>query len=325
MFVTMQRALGLLCTVVCATAGAQGANDYPSRPVTIVVLSTAGSAQDGAMRAIGARMAERLKQPVVIDNRVGASGIIGVDHVAKSAPDGYTLVAMNNTMVILPALRKDLPFDVNRDFAHVAKLANLRMALAVSNNLKTPNLNALFAEVKANPGKYTFASPGVGSPHHMGGELIKQNLSLDMRHIPHKDQTLALQSLGGGHVDIMVGGLSTLLVLGNTGKATVLGTTGDTRTNNAPGVPTFKEAGYGFVDSVSSWIVISAPARTPQAIVARLNRDFNAVLVLPEIKAALAKVDADPDIGTPEQTAALVQTGLDQWKRVVTQAGIKIE
>lgn len=325
MLLRTSRTLATLCGLFCAAAIAQNTNDYPKRPITIVVTSTAGSAQDSAVRIISARLSERLKQTIVVENRLGASGIIGVDHVAKAAPDGYTILTTNNTMAILPAIRTKLPFDVMRDFAHVSKLFTISMGLAVHSSVKATNLKELFALIKANPGKFTFASPGVGSIHHMGAELVKQNLGLDMVHIPHKDQTLALQGVGGGHVDMMIGSMTTLVPLAATGKVKILATSGATRSPNTPSLPTFTESGYAFIEPVVSWGVLSSPKKTPPEIIDKLNREVTVVLNMPEVRAEFAKLGMDPDIGTPDQTSAFLQSAIDQWKIVISRAGIKPE
>ncbi len=315
--------LPVLIALLPLLAAAQAPGNYPSRPVTIVLNSASGTAGDTTARLMQGRLTERLKQPVLVENRVGASGIIGADYVAKAASDGHTLLLMSNTSSILSAARTDLPFDLLNDFAHIAKLIDVPLALGIPITVKANSLQELLAQIKANPGKYTFASPGTTGPQHLIGELMKQSLGLDMVHVPHKDHALAVQNLVGGHVDLMVTSVSSLLPLANAGKLKLLGITGAKRSALAPNLPTFKELGYGFLVDMAGWYVLSAPAKTPGPIVARLNREFREVIATREIVEALARNGLDSDAGTPEQAVAFLKGDIERWSRVIKQGNIR--
>lgn len=311
------RILIALPTLLPLLTLAQTPAAYPTRPVTIVLNSATGTGGDTAVRLIQARLTERLKQPVVVENRVGASGVIGADYVAKAAPDGYTLLVMSNTSAILSSVRADLPFDLLQDFAHVAKLVDVPLALGIPVAIKANDLQELLVQIRANPGKFTFASPGTTAPQHLIGELMKQSLGLDMVHVPHKDHALAVQNLVGGHVDLMVTSVTSLLPLASANKLKLLGVTGTRRSPLAPNVPTFRELGHEFLVDMAGWYVLTAPAKTPTAVVVRLNREFREVLAIREVVEAMNKNGLDPDTGTPEQAVAFLRGDIERWSRVI--------
>ena len=306
------------------SALAQSVDDYPTRPVTIVVTSAAGSSMDILGRSIAPKLAERLKQAVLIENRVGASGIIGANSVAKAAPDGYTLLATVNTFAILPAIRNDLPYDIVNDFVHITKVVKVTLTLALSTNVKANNVRELVALIKANPGKFTFSSPGPGSPHHMAGELLRQNLLLEMTHVPHKDLALAIQNVVGGHVDMIISSSASVIPGAESGKLKLLANSGTSRSVFAPDVPTFTELGYQFMSDVDGWYLLSAPVRTPASIVARLNREFRDVLGTPEARDAMRKMGSELETSTPEQAAAFVKADVERWIRVIKQGKVTV-
>ncbi len=314
----------LLSSLLSSAVLAQSTDGYPSRPVTIVVTSAAGSAMDVLGRNIAPRLGERLKQTVLVENRVGASGIIGANSVAKAPPDGYTLLATVNTFAILPALRNDLPYDIVNDFVHITKLIKVTLTLALSTMVPAGNIKELVALIKANPGKYTFASPGNGSPHHMAGELFRQNLALEMVHVPHKDLALAIQSVVGGHVNMIISSSASVIPGSVSGRLKLLANSGTKRSVFAPDVPTFRDLGYEFMDDVDGWYVLSAPARTPPAVVARLNREFRDALAQPEVREVSKKFGFELETSTPEQTAAFVKSDVERWARVIKQGKVTV-
>lgn len=315
--------LSISMAVLTVTSAYSQVSEYPSRPITAVVNSAAGSSTDTGMRLVAQKLGERLKQAVVVDNKVGASGAIGAEYVAKAAPDGYTLLTTVNTLAIMPAVRNDLPFDVLKDFTYITKLLNVSLTFGLSNNVPAKDLKELFALIRANPGKYTFSSPGVGSPHHLAGELIKQNLKLDIVHVPHKDLALAVQNVVGGHVDMIVSGTGSVLALGNTGKMKLLATSGTKRASYAPNIPTFNELGYSFMDDVDGWTALAGPAKMPPAVVARLSRELREVLALPEVRDGSTKIGVEAVWSSPEQTDAFIRTDVARWQQVVSQGKVK--
>ncbi len=318
----LSRLLFLLPALLSLQTQAQSPGEYPVRPITVIVSTAAGSAGDILMRSIAPRLAERLKQSVIVENKVGASGTIGADYVAKAAPEGYALLATVNTLAILPALRTDLPYDLLKDFAHITKLVKVDLTFGLSTSVKANDLKELVALIKATPGKYTFGSPGNGTPHHMAGEVIRQNLGLDMVHVPHKDLALAVQNLVGGHVDMLVSGTASILPAAKTGKVKLLATTGTSRSAFAPDIPTFRELGYDFMDDVAGWYALSAPAKTPAPVIGRLNREFREVLAIAAVKEALEKIGMEAETSTPEQANAFVKGDIERWTRVVKQGKI---
>ncbi len=317
------RSLPLVLMIPFAALG-QSVDDYPTKPVTLVVTSAAGSSMDIVARAIAPRLGERLKQNVLVDNRVGASGIIGANSVAKAAPDGYTLLATVNSFAILPALRNDLPYDIVNDFVHITKMIKVTLTLALSSAVPASNVKELVALIKANPGKYTFSSPGPGSPHHMAGELFRQNLGLDMVHVPHKDLGLAIQSVVGGHVNMIISSSASVIPGSESGRLKLLANSGVKRSVFAPNVPTFRDLGYDFMDDVDGWYLLSAPVKTPAPVVAKLNREFREVMGAADVRESSRKVGSEIETSTPEQAAAFVKADVERWMRVIKAGKVTV-
>ena len=309
--------LGLTAAPVLAEGAA-----FPARPVTLVVPFTPSSGSDTIARIIGPRLSAKWGQPVVVDNRPGASGNLGTAYVAKAAGDGYTLLMAINTHTITPAIYKSLPYDPLRDFAPVAKLAEANMALAVNPALAINDMKSLIAYGKAHPGKLNYATPGNGTPHHLAMELLKASYGVQFTHVPYKGISGALTDLMGGHVDLMFASVPSVRTHAQAGKVRLLAVTGDKRTSQLPDVPTFREQGLADMDVVNAWYAVLAPARTPRELVARLNADFIAVMNTDEVKAELAQQGLQVSTGTPTQLDTLVRSDMARWKKVVDSAGI---
>lgn len=317
------RALAALLVFLCANAWAQS---FPSRPVVLVVPFTTGTGIDILARVIGPKLSERWKQPVVVENKAGASGNIGTDFVAKAAPDGHTLMVTVNTYTITPALFKNLPYDPVADLAPVSKIALATYAFAVNPNVfPAKNMQEAIGLIRAHPGKYDYASPGSGTPHHVGMELIKQRLGLDVVHIPYKGFAGAMADLVGGQVHMMFTLIHSSIPHVRSGKIRALAVTGAQRSPQYPEAPTFREQGIDFMDDVDAWYAVMAPGRTPSALVARLNADVNAVMALPDVKGSLLKQGMLPVTSTPAELAALIKSDLARWAKVVADANIKID
>jgi tripartite-type tricarboxylate transporter receptor subunit TctC len=309
--------------LACASAWGQS---FPSRPVTLVVPFTPGTGIDILARAIGPKLSERWNQPVVVENKPGASGNIGTDHVAKSAPDGHTLMVTVNTYTITPALFKNVPYDPEKDLAPVSKIALATYTFAVNPKVfPANNMQEAIALIRANPGKYNFASPGNGTPHHVGMELIKLRLGLQATHVPYKGFAGAMTDLVGGQVHMMFTLIHSSIPHVRSGRVRALAVTGAQRSPQYPEAPTFREQGIDFMDDVDAWYAVMAPGKTPPALVARLNSDVNAVMALPDVREHLTKQGMIPVTSTPDELAALIRTDLARWAKVVQEAKITLD
>ena len=299
---------------------------FPARTVTLVVPFTTGTGIDILARAIAPHLSERWKQPVVVDNKPGASGNIGTDLVAKAAGDGHTLMVTVNTYTIAPALFKNLPYNPVTDLAPVSKIALATYCFVTNPNVfPAATMQDAVALIKANPGKYYFASPGNGTPHHVGMELIKLRLGLNVTHVPYKGFAGAIADLLGGQVQMMFTLFHSSLPYVRAGKLRALAVTGTQRNKNYPEAPTFREAGIDFMDDVDSWFAVMAPGETPPELVARLNADVNAVMSLPAVREPLEKQGLIPATSTPAELAALIKSDLARWAKVVNDAKITMD
>lgn len=309
--------------VFCASAWGQA---FPSRTVVLVVPFSTGTGIDILARVIGPRLSELWKQPVVVENKPGASGNIGTDFVAKAVPDGHTLMVTVNTYTITPALFKNLPYDPVADLAPVSKIALATYTFAVNPTVfPAKNMQEAIALIRASPGKYNFASPGSGTPHHVGMELIKQRLSLNVTHVPYKGFAGAMTDLVSGQVQMMFTLIHSSIPHVRSGKIRALAVTGATRSPQYPDAPTFREQGIDFMDDVDAWYAVMAPGRAPAALVARLNADVNATMAQPEVRDQLLKQGMIPVTSTPGELAVLIKSDLARWAKVVTDARITVD
>jgi tripartite-type tricarboxylate transporter receptor subunit TctC len=303
---------------------AQGAGAYPSRQIQIIVPSGPGTGHDFLARVLGPRLADHWKVPVVTLNVVGATGNIGADQVAKSAPDGYNLMCVGVSFGTNPAVNANLPFDPIKSFAPVALLATSVMSVVVAPQLPVKSFGEFVDLVRSQPGKYFYGSPGNGTAQHLGMELLKRELQLDMVHVPYKTSAPAITDLIGGHVQSMIMALQTASPYVTNGKLRILATMSPERSPAFPDVPTMRSLGYPQLE-LEVWYGLFAPAGTPRDIVAKLNSEVNALLREPDMRELLAKQGQIAANGTPEQFAELVQKEVVRWKRVVGSAGIKAD
>jgi tripartite-type tricarboxylate transporter receptor subunit TctC len=307
-----------------AMSAAVQAQDYPNKPIRLIVPFGTGGATDTSGRTIADSLANRLGQRIVVENRGGAGGNIGADHVAKSAPDGYTiLLALDATMVVNPFTTK-VPFDTVKDFAPITKLGNVALVLAAHAGLPAKNLKELLAYSKANPGKLSFSTGGTGSTSHVAGELLKQRTGLEMTHIPYKSGGLAVLDAVGGQVQLTypaVAGANTHI---RSGKLVGIGVSTQNRVASIPDVPTFIEQGLQDFEVVS-WVALMAPAGTPQPIIQRLHKETVAALQEPKVRERFNGLGIEPVGNTPEEFAAQIKADMARWKQVVERAGIKTE
>ena len=319
----LQRAaLAALLTVCVSGAWAQA---YPTRPIRLVVPFPAGGTTDILAREVGQRLSMTLGQPVVIDNRPGAAGNIGADLVAKSAPDGYTLLMGTvGTHAINASLYAKMPYDHVKDFAPVILVAGVPNVLEVNPALPVNSVADLIKLAKAKPGQINFASSGSGTSIHLSGELFKTMAGVDMTHVPYKGSAPAITDLIGGQVQVMFDNLPSSLQFIKAGKLRAIAVTSAKRAPALPDVPTIAESGLpGF--EASSWFGIVAPAGTPPAIIARINNDVDQWLQSSEAKEKLLAQGAIPAGGTPEQFAAHIRDETEKWAKVVKASGAKVD
>jgi tripartite-type tricarboxylate transporter receptor subunit TctC len=323
--VTIRTTLALM--ILCALgAPASAQAEFPTKPVVMVVpFPPGGGGADYVGRVVGAKLSERLGQPVVIENRPGAAGNIGVAAVAKSAPDGYTwLFVPQGNITINATLMKNLPFDWERDFVPVTLVAQAANALVVHPSVPARNVAELIAYAKANPGKLTYASPGVGSSLHLAGELLKREAGIDIVHVPYKGTTQAMQDLMGGQVTMMFGSLPTLLPQVRAGKLRALAVTTAQRSSAAPELPTLIESGLKDFD-VPSWYGALVPVGTPPAIVAQIQQEIAAIVTAPDVRAALEGQGLYPVANRPDAFAAQIRRETAAWAKIIREAGIQAE
>jgi tripartite-type tricarboxylate transporter receptor subunit TctC len=314
-------ALGAAFAVAACNVAAQ---TYPSRPIRFVVPQSAGSATDLVAREIGNKLSERLGQPVTIDNRAGAGGIIGMEVVAKAPPDGHTIGIVSGTHTVNPSIRRNMPYDAIKDFAPVTLATSQPYLLVAHPSLPVKNVKELVALARARPGQINFASSGTGTLGHLGIELLKLTAHIDMVHIPYKGIVPALTDLMGGHVSLLFPTLVSGLPQAKAGRLTALAVSTGKRAAIAPDIPTVAESGFPGYD-VSGWFGILAPAGTPAAIVSRLNGEIVAILQMNDVKEKLA-ADGSTTVGsTPQQFDAHLKAEMAKWAQVVKAAHIRAE
>ena len=314
-------ALVSLCTLAGTISGAS-AQAWPVRPVNLIVPYAPGTGIDIIARTLSPKLAERLGQGFVVDNKPGASGNLGADFVAKAQPNGYTMMITVNTFVITPALYKNLPYEPNNDFTVAGKLATGNLALVVNATaLPVKTLDELVAYVKARPGKINYGSPGNGTPQHLAVELLKQRLNLDIVHVPYKNAAAANTDLLGGQVQLAVLPVHTALPFAKAGRLDVIAVSGESRSVLAPDMPSFAEANLKNLD-IDLYYWIAGPAGMPRDIVARVNREVAAVLALPDVRETLLKQGLIPATSTPEEMSAVIRADIGRWKKFISDSKI---
>jgi len=311
-------ALGL-GAAICAYA-----QEYPSRPIRLIVTFPPGGTVDITARIVQPKLSESLGQTVVIENRGGAGGAVGTEAAAKSAPDGYTFLYTLSSHTINPFLYK-LSYDVERDFSPVSLLVSVPQLIAANPNAPAKTLRELVAAAKERPGFYTYASPGSGTPGHIAAELLKHRAGIDMVHVPYKGGGPALADTIAGQVPFLFLTAPAGLPSVRSGRLRALAVTTRKRTASAPDIPTVAEE-LNLPDyEVDSWCAMFAPAKTPAAIVARMQKEVARVVHLPEVKQRLIEQGADPVGSSPEELDRVVKSELKSWAAVIRDAGIKPE
>ena len=305
-----------------ALANAQA---WPSKPIKWVVPFAPGGTTDILARVVGEKLAIALGQPVIIENKPGAGGGLGAEFTAKAAPDGYTIMGGTiSTHAINASLYAKLPYDPIRDFVAITLIARVPNMLVINPSVPAGNVKELIVLLKANPGKYSFASSGNGTSQHLSGELFKTMAGVDMQHIPYKGSPPALQDVMGGQVTMTFDNITTAWPLAKGGKLRALAVTTAARSPIAPDVPTLAESGLpGF--EVGSWQGVFAPAGTPPEIVKRLNTEIVKILKLPDVSEKLVGLGAEPVGNTAEEFTALVKAEVVKWADVVKKSGAKVD
>lgn len=318
-----RRVLGLAAALfVSVVPFAAQAQDYPTRSVKFIVPFGAGGPADVYARVLAQHLGETLKQPFVVENRPGAGSIIGSDAVAKSDPDGYTLLVMSNTHTVNETLQPNKPFKLMEDFVAVAPISYSDLLMVIHPSVPAKDLKEFIALAKSKPGQLNYASSGPGTPYHMAGELFKAMTGTDLVHVPHKASGEMRNSVIGGHVQMMFDAVTTMTATAKEGKVKPLGTSGAKRNDLSPDVPTVSEAGVpGYETTI--WLGIVAPAKTPPAIIEKLNAEITKVVNRPDVRANWAKQGAVPMTMSVKDFDAYLRKDINKWADVVKKTGTK--
>ncbi len=310
----------LAASAMLLPRGARAA--YPERPIRLIVPFAAGGAVDGVARVLGKALTANLGQSVVIDNRGGAGGVIGMEAVAHAPADGYTLLLSHSGFTAMPGLYRELPFEPVRDFAGIVTAASGAYVLAVNSAEPFTSVSDLIAYAKANPGRLTYGSAGTGSIIHLAGEFFRRMAGVELVHVPYKGAAPAITDLVGGQIRMMFAPAVNALPLAASGKLRALAVTSAKRSRLAPNLPTVDESGLpGF--EVTGWYGLAAPAATAAAAVMRLNAEANRALAAADTVEQLRQQGLEPVGGTPEEASAWIRSEVAQWTKVIRDAGIK--
>src|SRR5689334_12094770 len=319
----MKAMFSLLLAACVGFSGAAAAQSYPVKPIRVIAPSGAGGPVDVICRAVSQGLGEALGQQLVVENRVGAAGLIGTDMVAKSAPDGYTLLfGFSGPLAIVPNLNPNTPYDPQKDLVAISQVAAAPYVLLVHPSVPAKTVKQLVALAKSRPGKMNFGSGGVGVGLHMAGELFKGSAGVDIVHVPYKGAAPAMTAVMSGEVDMMFDGLSAALPHVKEGRVRALAVGGDKRSSLLPELPTVQEAA-GFKFNTSGWYGMVAPRGTPQPIVMRLHEAIVRTLAKPELKDSLAKLAVEPVGSSPAEFARQIREENAAWAKVIKAAGIK--
>lgn len=317
---------GLVAVMLCAqaTSVAQTASAFPNQPIRMVVPYPPGGPTDITARVVAAEMSKTIGQNIVIDNRPGASGMIGSEMVTKATPDGYTLLANASIHVINPSVYPDMRFDAIKDFVPITQLAQVPLVLVVPANSPIKSVKDLVEYAKANPGKVNFGSAGSASAQHLAGESFKIAAGIQMQHIPYKGSAPALTDLAGGQLQLMFDSMPSATPMINSGKLRAIAVTTTTRAKARPDLPTIAESGFPGFD-ISTWYAYWAPKGTPADVVEKLAASAAQALKNPEVIAKYEAMGAEPVGSTPAQFAAYVESEAKKWNDIVKKSGAKLD
>jgi len=306
-------------------AGGAAAQDYPNRPIRLVVAFAAGGTTDFVARQLAERAKASLGQSIVVENKPGANGAIGAEYVAKSEPDGYTLFfSTAGALAINPTMRSDLPYDPIKDFTPIVPVARNTVLFAVNPTLGVATAQEMIARAKEKPGTITVAITGVGAISHLAIEMLQIAAGIKLQYVPYRGAGQAVADFIGGQLNAMSAEVPVLMPQIKAGKATILAVSAQNRSDVLPEVPTFAELGYPDVIA-DNWSGVLAPPKTPPAIVARLNQAFNAVVRDPEVRRRFAENGVSTIGGTPEDLTELIKSETARWRKVVKETGVKSE
>jgi tripartite-type tricarboxylate transporter receptor subunit TctC len=303
-------------------AGIAGAQTYPSKPIRLVLPFPPGAPSDMVGRTIGQKMSEQMGQAFIADNRAGAGGTVGLAMVAKSPPDGYTILVTSPTIALGPLLYSNPNFDPTKDFTPVARLASVENVMLIHPSVPAKTLREFIALARANPGKLNYGSGGPGTTNHLANELLKSLEKINMVHVPYKGATVATTALMGGEVDEVILGVAPALPFIKAGKVRPLAVLSQKRVATLPDVPTSKEAGYPNFQ-MSIWYGMFVPAGTPRDLVTRLHREVARALEDPSLRQHMGNAGMDPWLGTPEDMGNLLRNETSRYTKIIQSAGIK--
>jgi tripartite-type tricarboxylate transporter receptor subunit TctC len=317
-------AMAAVAAIALLPGSPSSAQDYPNKPVRIIVPFGAGGPADVYARVLAQHLSDTLKQSFVVENRPGAGSIIGTDAVAKSAPDGHTLLLMSNTHTTNESLIPNKPFQLMRDFVPISPINYSDLLMVMHPSVPAKSLKEFIAYAKANPGKLNYASSGPGTPYHMAGELFKAMSGTNIVHVPHKASGEARSSVIGGHVQMMFDAITTMTTNMRAGQVIALGTTGKQRSAITPDVPTVDEAGVpGYEATI--WLGVMAPAGTPKPIIDKLNGEIQKIVQRDDVKDAWTKQGAVPMTMTPAEFDKYLRADVEKWAHVVKVSGATVQ
>ncbi len=312
----------LALTVALAVIAPASAQQYPSKPIRLVLPFPPGAPSDLVGRTIGQKMAEQMGQSLVAENRAGAGGTLGLAVVAKAPPDGYTILVTSPTIALSPLLYSNLPYDPAKDFTPIARLASIENVMLVHPSVPARTLKEFIALARASPGKLNYGSGGPGTTNHLANELLKSLEKLNMVHVPYKGATVATTALMGGEVDEVIVSVASVLPLIRAGRVRAIAVLSPKRVATLPEVPTSAEAGFPNF-TMSIWYGMMAPAGTPREIVARLHQEAARALDDRALRQHMANAGMDPWLGTPEEMGNLVRSETSRYAKIIQSAGIK--
>lgn len=317
-------AIGLMLSAAVLSQGTAQAQSFPTKPLRIVVPFGSGGIADLTARSVAEHLATTLKQPVIIDNKPGAGGVVATEMVAKADPDGHTLLLMSNGNAVSTSLFKSLPFNTVRDFATVGMIGTFDLIIVAGAKARFKSLPEMLAYAKANPDKLNIGTINIGSTQHLSAELFKSTAGISAQVIPFNGTPAIISALRGGQIDVAFEIFGPMLTQIQSGALTGLAVTGERRNPSLPDVPTVKESGVSGY-SVSSWNALAVPSRTPASVVTQLNGALNAALANPAVVKRLRDLNVEPRPGAPEAASQLLQSEIQRWGAVITKAGVPRE